>query len=189
VAPPGNQAANRENKHQPIVSEETALLDSSHLLAEKFKRHSVKIKIRNFKDFYAGLLFVFFGLLTVVIDRSYSMGTAARMGPGYFPFVLGSILALLGLIITLCSLWIAGPPMDAYVLRPLILITGSVVAFAILVDSLGLVVAILGLVTISSFAGSDVRIREMVILYLILVAMGVGVFGYGLALPFKVLPL
>jgi hypothetical protein len=79
--------------------------------------------------------------------------------------------------------------MDAYVLRPLILITGSVVAFAILVDSLGLVVAILGLVTISSFAGSDVRIREMVILYLILVAMGVGVFGYGLALPFKVLPL
>ena len=104
------------------------------------------MKIRNPKDFYAGLLFGFFGLLTVVIDRSYPMGTAARMGPGYFPFVLGSVLTLLGLIITLRSLWIAGPPMDGYVLRPLILISGSVVAFAIFVDSLGLIVAILGLV-------------------------------------------
>jgi len=148
----------------------------------------MKIRIQNPKDFYAGLLFVFFGLVTVIVDRNYPMGTASRMGPGYFPFILGSSLTLLGVLIGVRSLWIAGHPMEGYVLRPPVLITGSVLAFAVLVQSLGLVMAILALVAISSFAGSEFRIREMVILYVLLAAMGVGIFVYGLTLPFKVWP-
>ncbi len=61
------------------------------------------MKIKNAKDFWAGVLFIGFGLAFVLIARNYQMGSAVRMGPAYFPTILGGLLAVLGLVIFLRS--------------------------------------------------------------------------------------
>ena len=147
------------------------------------------VKIHKAKDFYAGLLFIFFGAYVMVGSRGYPMGAASRMGPGYFPTVLGGILILLGLIFVGRALWLSRKAIEPWGLRPLILVLGSVVAFAFLINSCGLVVATLALVFISCLGGWEFRLREVAILYIILAALAVGVFVYGLKLPFKVWPL
>lgn len=146
------------------------------------------IKIRSRKDFYAGLIFLFFGLFTLAINRSYPMGTATRMGPGFFPFLLGIIVALLGFLIATCSLMGKVEGVHPLAMRPLVLVLGAVIVFAILVQPLGLVLGILVLVVISSLGGPEFHLRDVVILYFVLAAMAVGVFVYGLGLPFKVWP-
>jgi NADH:ubiquinone oxidoreductase subunit 2 (subunit N) len=147
------------------------------------------IKISNRKDFYAGLIFLFFGILTLAINRSYPMGTAARMGPGFFPFLLGIVVALLGFLIAARSLMGKVEEVQPLAMRPLVLVLGAVVAFAILIQPLGLLLGVLALVVISSLGGPEWRLRDVVILYFVLAAMAVGLFVYGLGLPFKVWPL
>jgi hypothetical protein len=146
------------------------------------------MEIRNSKDFYSGLIFILFGLFVVVVARSYPMGTALRMGPGYFPTLLGAILALLGLVIAVRGLWISGEVLKRGAFRPLLLVLGAVLAFAFLIESLGLVLATLVLVVTSSLAGEEFRLHEVAVLCLALTALAVGLFVYGLGLPFKVWP-
>ena len=64
--------------------------------------------IRSPKDFWAGLLFVALGVLAITVGSRYNLGTAARMGPGYFPRILGMLLVVLGVIITLRGLRLNG---------------------------------------------------------------------------------
>jgi len=150
----------------------------------------MKIKIRNSKDFYSGLLFLFFGGLALMLSPSYSIGTSARMGPGYFPIILGGILTLLGFIIFARGLlWEGGKPLGELALRPLLLVLAAILGFAFLVDRLGLVIASLVMIVTSCLGGSEFRFREVVLLFLVLAAMVVVVFVYGLKLPFKVWPL
>jgi hypothetical protein len=146
------------------------------------------IGIKGKKDFYAGLIFVFFGLFAIVESRGYTLGTAANMGPGYFPRILGGILILFGLILFLRSLWSFDGPLTALALRPVLLVTIAVLAFALLLEPLGIVMATLVLVFISSLGGWQFRLREVAILYLGLVALAVGLFAYGLGLSFRVWP-
>lgn len=117
------------------------------------------------------------------------MGTAARMGPGFFPFLLGIVVALLGFVIVARSLMGKVEEVQPLAMRPLVLVLGAVVAFAILVQPLGLLLGVLVLVVISSLGGAECRLRDVVILYFVLAAMAVGLFVYGLGLPFKVWPL
>ena len=76
------------------------------------------------KDFWAGIMFVGFGLGFVIVAGGYAMGSAARMGPSFFPTLLGGLLALLGLVIALHSLYRSREAIAGFGLRPLI---GSVV--------------------------------------------------------------
>ncbi len=150
---------------------------------------SLKLKnIRKSKDFYAGLIFISFGLFAVMEARHYPLGTAASMGPGYLPLVLGGILILFGLVISGRSLWLIGESLKPLALRPILLITIAVLAFALLLEPAGVALATLALITISSLGGSEFRLREMVLVYLGLAALAVGLFVYGLGLPFKVWP-
>ncbi len=148
----------------------------------------MKIAVRNHKDFYAGLMFACFGLLFVLGSRNYAMGTAMRMGPGYFPAVLGGLLTLIGLVISGKALWSEEERIKPWALRPMILVTLAVLAFAALVDTAGLVLAILALVGISCMAGSRFRSWEVAGLYLALASLTVGIFVYGFGLAFKVWP-
>jgi len=141
----------------------------------------MKIEIRSRKDFGTGLIFVFFGAGAMFMSRHYPMGTVMRMGPAYFPSILGGLLALLGLAIALRGLYVRGEAPTPLALRP-------VVAFALLVQSLGLVLAVFALVVISCLGGLDFRLREVAILYLVLAALALGLFVYGLGLPFKLWP-
>ncbi len=145
-------------------------------------------KIPKSKDFYAGLIFIFFGLFAVTEARHYPFGTAASMGPGCFPLILGGILILFGLIISGRSLWLSGEPLKPLVLRSVLLVTLAVLAFALLVEPVGVVLATLALIIISSLGGWEFRLREVVLIYLGLAALAVGLFVYGLGLPLKVWP-
>ena len=82
--------------------------------------------IRHPKDFFAGLLFIAFGIAAIVIASNYPLGTAARMGPGYFPRILGILLIVLGSRLSLRALRTSGPPIAALKWRPLLIVLGSV---------------------------------------------------------------
>jgi hypothetical protein len=146
------------------------------------------MRIQSKKDFYAGLLFTFSGLFALLVARRYPVGTAARMGAGYFPYLLGGALAVLGLVIVVRSLWGRGEPVHPLALRPLLLVTGAVIAFALLVRPLGLVLATLTLVVTGSLGNTEFRMGEVAVLCLVLTGMAVVLFAWALGIPFNIWP-
>jgi hypothetical protein len=156
----------------------------------------MKIYIRNPRDFYSGLIFLAVGATFALVARGdpfgilpgYPMGNTSRMGPGYFPFVLATILALLGLLITLMSLRTEGKPVEKFAVRGLFFVLGAVVAFGLLAGKLGIVLSLILLVMIGAFGGAEFRFREVLISAIILSASCVLIFVYGLKLPFPIWP-
>ncbi len=144
--------------------------------------------IRHPKDFVSGLIFVAFGLATVIIGSNYSLGTAARMGPGYFPRILGILLIVLGTALSLRALKIKGTPLPRWYWRPMLVVLGSVVAFGLLVNHLGLVFSTIGLVFAASAASHEFRPKEALISGVLLAALSVGVFVFGLNLQLPIWP-
>jgi hypothetical protein len=147
------------------------------------------VKIKSPKDFWAGLMFIVVGLFFLVWAVTYyQMGTAVRMGPAYFPALLGGLMAALGFIVLLGSFAIAGPKVPAFQFRPLILISAACVVYGYLMKPAGLLVATAALVFISAYGGHEFKWKEVSILYLVLVIFSVLVFVKGLTLPFPVCP-
>jgi hypothetical protein len=144
--------------------------------------------IRNPKDFWAGVLFIAFGLAAVIIARDYAMGTAGRMGPGYFPRGLGTLMIVLGLILSLRALKIRGQPLQFGSFKPLLIVLGSVVVFAMAAPKLGLLVATALLIVLSSTASHEFRWKEAVISSLALAAFTLAAFVYGLKLQLPTWP-
>lgn len=147
-----------------------------------------KIHIRSPKDFFAGLLFLFFGGVAAYVARDYPMGSALRMGPGYFPLVLGVLLVLLGLAACIRGLAVKGERIEGMRFRPLLLISGAVGIFAVAIENAGIIVSTALAVAAAAAASRESRIREVVILVIVLLALAVGVFTYALGLPFKLMP-
>jgi len=148
------------------------------------RREETKILIRDPKDFYAGLLFLFFGGVAAWVARDYPMGSALRMGPGYFPTVLSAILLALGIVTLLHGLDLR----EARRLRPLVLILAAVGIFAVSIEPAGIIVATVLTVVIGAAASSESRPLEVIALLAVLLALAVGVFTYALGLPFKLMP-
>jgi hypothetical protein len=147
------------------------------------------VKIKSPRDFWAGLMFIAFGLFFVIVAQvNYQMGTAVRMGPGYFPTVLGGMLAVLGGIVLFDSFVLTGTPVPTFHFRPLIFILISSLAFAYLLKPLGLVLASVALIFISAFGGHEFKWKEVAILSVVLVVFAVVVFVKGLTLPFPICP-
>ncbi len=144
----------------------------------------MKPELRNNKDFLAGLLFLALGVLTVFFARDYPMGLAARMGPGYFPTVLGGILCLFGVYIMIRGIRTGEPVRGTWGWRPLALITLSIVTFGLTMEKLGLVPALMLLLVIAALAGREFRLREVLLLAILMSAFAAAVFVYGLKLPY-----
>jgi hypothetical protein len=145
----------------------------------------VQLKIKSPEDFWSGLMFIGFGILAIVVSRDYSMGTAMRMGPGYFPTYLGGLMVLLGAIISGLSLKVQGEGVTPFAWKPMILLSLAFLCFGWGVDHFGFVPALFGVAFLSSAAGQRFRPVESVVLSLVLVAIGVGIFVYGIELPFR----
>jgi len=143
---------------------------------------------RDKREFAAGLLFIGIGAFFAIGARNYTMGSAVRMGPAYFPMVLGLILIALGLIVFVRSLFMRGEPLAPINWRPLLLVIGSVVIFGLLLEVAGLAVTSVVVMLVSALGGWDFRWREQLINGIFLGAVNIGVFYYGLGLPFKVWP-
>ena len=147
------------------------------------------MKIKSPKDFWAGLMFIGVGVFFVVWAAThYQMGTAVRMGPAYFPVLLGGLLAFLGLLVLMESFAMTGPPVPAFSFRPLILISLACVVYGYLMKPLGLVGATAALVIISAYGGHEFKWKEVIILCVVLILFSVLVFVKGLSLPFPLWP-
>ena len=144
--------------------------------------------IRHPKDFFAGLIFIGFGLAAIIIGSNYSLGTAARMGPGYFPRILGILLLLLGAALALRALKIKGAPLPEWQWRPMLIVLGSVIAFGLVVTRLGLILSTIGLVFASSIASHEFRPKEALISGILFAALAAGVFVFGLNLQLPLWP-
>jgi hypothetical protein len=144
--------------------------------------------IRHPKDFYSGLLFIAFGIAAIVIGSNYTLGSAARMGPGYFPRILGILLILLGAILALRALRLNGPPIPAWKWRPTLIVLGSVVLFGLIVNYAGLVVSTILLIVIASSASHEFRPKEAAISAVLFATLAVGVFVIGLNMQIGIWP-
>lgn len=139
--------------------------------------------------FYSGLLFLIVGLLFSTWATSYTIGTASNMGPGYFPFMLGAILAILGVLNLLKSMASREVKVPAHIAwRPLVLILLANILFGVLLPSMGLVVAIFVLILVSSYAMPNSPIKETILLATVLSVVGCIVFVWALGMPFHILP-
>jgi putative tricarboxylic transport membrane protein len=142
--------------------------------------------IRHPKDFWSGLIFIAVGGAAVGIARHYPMGSAVRMGPAYFPTVLGALLALIGLAVLIRAFVTPGVPITAFAWKQLALVVLSTVLFGVLVRTAGLVVALLLLVLISAWASRRFRWASALALAVGLAVFSVGVFVRALGLPIPV---
>jgi hypothetical protein len=111
-----------------------------------------------------------------------------RMGPAYFPTVLGGIMAVLGAIIFFQSLIVDGPKMAKLSFKPLFFISLALLLFGYLLKPIGFVLAIGVMVFVSAFGGHEFKAREVAILTVVLVVFSVLVFVKGLTLPFPLWP-
>ena len=139
--------------------------------------------IRDPRDFWSGVIFVAFGLGAMLVGRGYAMGTAERMGPGYFPTVLGGLLAVLGAICVLRSLVRPGEGVGRFALKNLALILGATVLFGVLIRTAGLVIAIVLLVLAGGLASSQFRLAPYLKLGIGMAIGSVLIFTKGLGLP------
>ncbi len=197
------------------------------------------MKISNGKDLWAGIMFTGTGIFFMVASRAFPMGTAVRMGPAYFPTVLGGLLVVLGLVILARAFlskihhplevflfrwplaltgvvfigiawasakWFASVGSIAVLVhwglaavalltlfsafgpRALYIILGGTVAFGYLLKPLGLVLATVVVVVVTAWGGHEFKLREVIILTVVLAIFGVGVFIYGLGLPMNIWP-
>lgn len=145
--------------------------------------------IKSPKDFWSGIMFLVSGLFFAIwAETHYQMGSAVRMGPGYFPVVLGYLLAVLGGVILVGSFTIKGPPVPAFHLRPVIFISIGVVLYGYLMKPLGLILATGALVYVSAYGGHEFKWKEATILFAILALFSWLVFVKGLTLPFPIWP-
>ena len=148
------------------------------------------MRIYNRRDFNAGLLFIAIGAYFAIYAQEYSIGTANRMGPGYFPTLLAVIMLALGLIVcvmTFLKVEEQEPP-EATDWRGVLLVLGAVLAFALLLPVAGFLISVLVLVGLAGAASKESKPKETAILAVALVFFAIAVFGYGLELQFPIIP-
>jgi hypothetical protein len=142
------------------------------------------MELSNNKDFWAGLMLVVVGAGAIVVARNYDFGDSLRMGPGYFPTVLGGILIAFGLYIMASGLRRGEKLVGSWSLRALIILPLSLVLFGYLIDHAGFVPAIAVLIFGSATAGAEFRFVEVLLFTIFLTALSAAIFIYGLGLPY-----
>lgn len=137
------------------------------------------------KDLLAGLVFAVFGAIAVFVARGYPVGTSMRMGPGYFPMVLGGILILFGACLMWRGLRRPEPVSGGWGWRPLGLVTLSMLLFGFIVTRLGLIPALAAMFLVCALAGREFRLREVLALTVAMNVFAVLLFVGLLKLPYR----
>lgn len=157
------------------------------------------MQIKSQKDFFSGLLFIAVGVAFAWGATSYKIGEAARMGPGYFPLMLGVLMAILGIVVTFNALVVEtedGDKIGSFAWKPLFFIILSNLIFGVLLGGLpsiglpymGLMAAIFGLTFVAALAGDQFRLKEVMILSVILALACYLTFIFALNLQFPAWP-
>jgi hypothetical protein len=148
------------------------------------------MRIRNHRDFWSGVLFIVTGTLFMVLSRQYQLGTAAKMGPGYYPTMLGGLMAGLGLLILLGSMAKGAAPLkiERIDFKANLLVLLAVAVYALTLPKLGFIVALFLLIGISSVASHEFSWKTTAISSVVLLVFSWLVFVKGLELQFPFLP-
>lgn len=148
------------------------------------------MKIRNQRDFGAGIMYMVIGLFFAIMATNYPMGTAAKMGPGYFPFYLGILMFLLGVLVAVKAFGAkaAIESIPKFNWRIMAQITGAVVLYGLLLPRMGFLVAIVVLVFVAASASREFTWKGTAINAAFLVTFTYSVFVLGLKLQFPLLP-
>lgn len=141
------------------------------------------LSIRHPKDFLSGVIFIALGLGFLYIAQDYRMGTATRMGPGYFPSILAGILTLIGLITSLRALFRDGEKVEGFAWKPLVIVLVGTVLFGVLVRDAGLIVALLAYIGITATASIYFHWRPTLMMAVGLTVFSVIIFIKALGLP------
>jgi len=142
------------------------------------------VKIKSPEDFWSGLMFIAFGVLAMFISRDYPFGSAMRMGPGYFPTVLGGMLVVTGAIIASTGFKIEGQGIDAFAWKPMIFLSVAFSIFGWGMDHLGFVLSMVGLIVLCAAAGREFKWLEVVVMTIVLIIGSWALFIWGLDLPY-----
>jgi len=134
------------------------------------------------------LMFVGFGLFFLFVARRYRMGSAMSMGPGYFPAMLGGLMAVIGGIVFIQSLVVKGEKVPGISFRPLFLVILSLLLYGYLLQPIGMVLALALLIFGSAFAGHEFDFKEVLILSVVAILFSVLVFVKILGLPYPLWP-
>jgi putative tricarboxylic transport membrane protein len=145
------------------------------------------LDFRNNQDFWAGVMLIATGVAAVLIAHDYAFGSAVRMGPGYFPSILGGLLALAGLYLVVKGLRGGEKIAGTWSLRALIVVPLSLVLFGLLMEYAGFVPALAVLIFGSAAAGTEFKFVEVALLTVFLTVMCVLVFVWGIGLPYPLL--
>jgi len=157
------------------------------------------MRIKSQKDFVSGVMFMATGTAFAVGATNYTIGEGARMGPGYFPLMLGILLAAIGVFTVFASLVVEtedGEPVGSIAWKPLFFIIASNLTFGILlgglprigIPSMGLIVAIYALTFVAALAGEEFKLKEVLVLATILAVISYLAFVVLLSLQFQVWP-
>ena len=146
--------------------------------------------IKSKKDFYSGLMFMSLGGFFALWAGNYPMGSAVRMGPAYFPTILGWLTATLGVIIFIRGLKVPDAPPTRMQWKPFVMILSAAILFGLIMDvfNLGFIPAVFVAVFVCAYGGYEFRFKEALIEAIVLVVLCWAMFVYGLGLPFRLWP-
>jgi predicted MFS family arabinose efflux permease len=147
----------------------------------------MKRELLRSKDFWAGLMLIGIGAAAIIIARDYRFGTALRMGPGFFPTILGWVLIAFGIGIMILGIRGSEKIQERVSLRALILLPLSLVLFGELMDLAGFVPALVALVFVSAASGREFKFKEVVVLTVVLTVASTALFIWGLSLPYPLI--
>src|SRR5262249_43132162 len=135
------------------------------------------------QDFGSAIVFLLIGLAGLYFGKDLTYGTASRMGPGYFPFLLSWLIIAIGVVVGFMSLTIEGPPIERPQLRPMFFVVLSVIIFGYLMNYVGLAITGVVMTLIAAFARRNFNLVESLVLGIGLSIGCVLIFVYGLGQP------
>jgi hypothetical protein len=147
----------------------------------------MKFDWRNNRDFWAGVFYITAGAGAMFMARDYPFGSALRMGPGYFPSVLGGIMIAFGIAVLLMGISNNEKMKGTWSLRALFVLPAATVSFGYLMEHVGFLPALAVLIPLAAASGNEFKWGEIILLTIGLMVICTGVFIYGLGLPYPLI--
>jgi len=147
----------------------------------------MKMELSKNKDFWAGMMLIAIGAAAMLIAREYRFGSTLRMGPGFFPVILGGILVVFGVCIAAIGIRRGEKIQGHLSLRALILLPFSLILFGLLMELAGFVPAMAALIFVAAASGKEFKFVEVLALTVFLTLASMAVFIWGLGLPYPLI--
>jgi hypothetical protein len=147
----------------------------------------MKFDWRYNRDFFAGLFYIVLGAVGMWMARDYPFGSALRMGPGYFPSVLGGMMIAFGVAVMLMGIKNNEKIKPGFSWRALIVLPIATVVFGVTMEEAGFIPALLLLIPVSAAASKEFKWLEVLLLTIGLTLLSLAVFIWGLGLPYPMI--